>query len=109
MKDEDNDNEEYEDVMRSLVDNDPSLTTLRVGLGGHQPPNRDWGSLGRAIGMNTQLIKLTLRNGSPTSEDSLASFFSGLAMNRSIQTLKFEYIELDDDVIELMASKQQKQ
>ena len=109
MKDEDNDNEEYEDVMRSLVDNDPSLTTLRVGLGGHQPPNRDWGSLGRAIGMNAQLIKLTLCNGLPTDEHQLASFFSGLAMNRSIQTLKFEYIELDDDVIELMASKQQKQ
>lgn len=46
-----------EDMMRRLGTNDPSLTTLRVGLCGHQPPNRDWGSLGRAIGMNIQLIK----------------------------------------------------
>jgi hypothetical protein len=44
-----------------------------------------------------------LRHGLPTDEHELASFFSGLAMNRSIQTLKFEEIELNDDLIELMA------
>lgn len=54
------DSEPFEDMMHRLGTNDPSLTTLRVGLGGHQPLNPDWGSLGRAIGMNTQLIKLTV-------------------------------------------------
>jgi hypothetical protein len=97
------DNEPFEDTMRRLGTNDPSLTTLRVGLDGHQPPNRDWGSLGRAIGMNTQLIKLTLRNGLPTSEHQLASFFSGLAVNRSIQTLKFDHTQLNGYMVELMA------
>ena len=102
VEDEDNDNEEYEDVIHSLVDNDPTLTSLSVGLFGTVHPSNanDWGSLGRAIGMNTQLRELSLRYvviplryGLPTSEDALASFFSGLAMNRSIQTLKFECIE----------------
>ena len=97
------DNEPFEHMMRRLGTNDPSLTTLRVGLGGHQPPNRDWGSLGRAIGMNTQLTKLTLRNGLPTSKDALASFFSGLAVNRSIQTLKFDHTQLNGYMVELMA------
>ena len=97
------DNEPFEDMMRRLGTNDPSLTTLRVGLGGHQPPNRDWGSLGRAIGMNTQLIKLTLRPGLLTSEHQLASFFSGLAVNRSIQTLKFDHTQLNEYMVELMA------
>jgi hypothetical protein len=32
------DNEPFEDTMRRLGTNDPSLTTLRVGLDGHQPP-----------------------------------------------------------------------
>ena len=97
------DNEPFEDMMRRLGTNDPSLTTLRVGLDGHQPPNRDWGSLGRAIGMNTQLIKLTLRPGLLTSEHQLASFFSGLAVNRSIQTLKFDHTQLNEYMVELMA------
>ena len=105
VEDEDNDNEEYEDVMRSLVDNDPTLTSLSVGFGGTVYPSNaiDWGSLGRAIGMNAQLIKLILCNGLPTDEHELTSFFSGLAVNRSIQTLRFEYIELNDEMIELMA------
>lgn len=64
----------------------------------------DWGSLGRAIGMNTQLIELSLRDKLPTDENDQTSLFSGLAMNRSIQSLKFEYSELNVYVIELMAS-----
>jgi hypothetical protein len=53
--------------------------------------------------MNTQLTKLTLRNGLPTSEHHLASFFSGLAVNRSIKTLKFDCTQLDTNMVELMA------
>jgi hypothetical protein len=98
------DNEPFEDIMmRRLGTNDPSLTTLRVGLGSHQPPNNDWGSFGRAIGMNTQLTKLTLLNGLPTSEHQLASFFSGLAVNRSIKTLTFDCTQLDAYMAEQMA------
>ena len=102
---EEYDNEAYEYVMRSLVDNDPTLTSLSVGFGGTVYPSNaiDWGSLGRAIGMNTQVIELTLRGGLPTSEHQLSSFFSGLVVNRSIQTLRFDYIELNDEMIELMA------
>jgi hypothetical protein len=102
LEEEEFDYERYENMMRSLVDNDPSLTSLTVGLGGHQPPN-NWGSFGRAIGMNTQLIKLTLRNGLPTDENELTSFFSGLAVNRSIQTLMFEYTQLNAYMVELIA------
>jgi hypothetical protein len=118
---EEYDNEAYEDVMRSLVDNDPTLTSLSVmrilvdndptltslsvGFGGTVYPSNaiDWGSLGRAIGMNAQLIKLILCNRLPTDEHELTSFFSGLAVNRSIQTLRFDCIELNDEMIELMA------
>ena len=112
VEDEDNDNEEYEDVIHSLVDNDPTLTSLSVGLFGTVHPSNanDWGSLGRAIGMNTQLRELSLRYvviplryGLPTSEDALASFFSGLAVNRSIQTLKFDHTQLNGYMVELMA------
>ena len=59
--------QEYEDIMmRSFVDIDPveDVTTLSVGFGGDvRPPNtpNDWGSLGRAIGANTQLRELSLR------------------------------------------------
>jgi hypothetical protein len=95
----------FEHMMRRLGTNDPSLTTLSVGFGGTVHPSNaiDWGSLGRAIGMNTQVIVLSLHNVLPTSENALASFFSGLSVNRSIQTLRFEEIELNDEMIELMA------
>ena len=51
---------EYDDVIRSLVDNDPTLTSLSVGINGTIRPfnANDWGILGRAIGMNTQLKNL---------------------------------------------------
>jgi len=95
----------FEHMLRRLGTNDPSLTTLSVGFGGTVHPSNaiDWGSLGRAIGMNTQVIVLSLHNVLPTSENALASFFSGLSVNRSIQTLRFEEIELNDEMIELMA------
>jgi hypothetical protein len=74
-----NNNELYENMMRRLRGNEPSLTTLNVG-GFYQPPNDDWGSLGRAIGMNTQLQVLTV------CDVLQKTFFSGLAINRSIHT-----------------------
>jgi hypothetical protein len=77
LEDEVNNNEEHENMMRRLGSNDPSLTTLNVG-GFYQPPNNDWGGLGRAIGMNTQLQVLTV------CDVCTNSFFSGLAKNRSI-------------------------
>jgi hypothetical protein len=60
LEEEENNNEEYEDLIRSLVDNDPTLTTLSVGINGTIRPfnANDWGILGRAIGMNTQLKNL---------------------------------------------------
>jgi hypothetical protein len=102
LEEEEFDYEEYENMMSRLITNDPSLTTLSVGLGGDQPPN-SWGSFGRAIGMNTQLIKLTLRDGLPTDDHQLTNFFSGMAMNRSIQTLNFELIQFNDNVIDFLS------
>jgi hypothetical protein len=98
--------QEYEDLIRSLVDNDPTLTSLSVGIHGTVRlfNANDWGILGRAIGMSTQLTELTLRNGLPTDDLELASLLSGLAMmNRSIQTLNFKYFQLNNNMIELIA------
>jgi hypothetical protein len=52
--------------------------------------------------MNTKITELVLCNGLPTDEHELMSFFSGLAANQSIQTLKFEYIQLNDNVIDFL-------
>jgi hypothetical protein len=71
----------YENVMRRLGTNDPSLTILTVD--GFYPPDC-WGSLGRAIGMNTQLRVLTV------CDVLQKNFFSGLAINRSIRTFMFQ-------------------
>jgi hypothetical protein len=99
LEDDEFDNERYEVVMRRVVNNDPTLTSMIVGVNG--TPNNHWGSLGRAIGMNPQLTELTLRNGLPT--DNLELTFLGLAMNRSIQTLIFEYIQLNDNIIDFLS------
>jgi hypothetical protein len=92
-----NNTELYEDMMRRLRVNEPSLTTLRVG-GFYQPPNDDWGGIGRAIGMNTQLQVLTV------CDVLQKTFFSGLAINRSIHTLVFEYSgEVNGYMVDQMA------
>lgn len=104
LEDDEFDNERYEVVIRRVVDNDPNLTSLSVGVNGTVPPNNDWGSLGRAIGINTQLRKLMLHDGLPTDEHELTSFVSGLAANRSIETLIFEYIQLNNNVIDCLTS-----
>ena len=102
--------ERGEEVLRKILANDTSITSLRVGKlwachdgKGYyfKPPNGDWAGLGIAVGLNTQLNKLKF-DGCTPSED-IASFLTGFASNRSIHTLVFEHCRLNEETMNYFA------
>ena len=86
-----------------IVGDDPNLTSLWVGSNAYHPPDRDWAHLGRAIGRNTHLIELQLRD-TPLPKENFADFFRGLASNRSIQTLYLDMWGIDDEGANIVAN-----
>eukprot|EP00956_Cyclotella_meneghiniana_P012025 scaffold17043_cov36-Cyclotella_meneghiniana.AAC.4 len=94
------------DVISKLQKNDPTVTAIRAYLASWERV-KDWGVAGRAIGASVHLKHLSLGFYSGAA-DIMQSFFTGLAFNRSIESLKLtlncgdgyaEYDRYDDDTM----------
>ena len=74
------------DVISKLQENDPTVTAIRAILasGGRV---KDWGVAGRAVGASVHLKHLSLGFYSGAT-DIMQTFFTGLAFNRSIESLE---------------------
>eukprot|EP00956_Cyclotella_meneghiniana_P024193 scaffold48279_cov50-Cyclotella_meneghiniana.AAC.3 len=77
------------DFISKLQKNDPTVTAIRATLA-NWGRVKDWGVAGRAVGASVHLKHLSLGFYSEPSDtaDILQSFFTGLAFNRSIESLE---------------------
>ena len=73
-----------DEEMRKIKTNDPTFTTLEINSGRME---NDWEVLGTAIGRNTQLTNIIVKN-IPAIE--FRNFARGLAFNRSILNLRID-------------------
>eukprot|EP00956_Cyclotella_meneghiniana_P020219 scaffold35378_cov58-Cyclotella_meneghiniana.AAC.1 len=97
------------DVISKLQKNDPAVTAIRATLASWgRVKHWDWGVAGRAVGASVHLKHLSLGFYSGAT-DIMQSFFTGLAFNRSIESLELtlnhgdgdtQRYRYDDDTIE---------
>jgi Ran GTPase-activating protein (RanGAP) involved in mRNA processing and transport len=76
---------EPDEEMRKIETNDPTFTTLKIYSYGLNIYN--WGKLGTAIGRNTHLTTIKLKNFTTDTAIKFRDFARGLALNRSVKKL----------------------
>jgi len=101
-----------------ILNNDPGFTHLQLGIGDYDyflPPGDDWGILGRAIGNNQCIHKISVynwrANGQLITTENLVGFLSGFASNRSIRKLSianwdFSDVGIQDNLIRFFTDNQ---
>ena len=74
-------------VISKLQKNDPTVTAIRTNFASWEK-DIDWEVAGRAVGASVHLKHLSLGFYSAATVDMMQAFFTGLAFNRSIESLE---------------------